>query len=377
MPPKRRTHNDLPDNLYPATDKRDGVTRYRYRDPRNGAFHGMGADKAQAIADAKALNAIISQGMAQARVSAIVIPVPETPKLSAVILHHLELSEKRNLAAATMRKKSDYGEVIRKVLGDKPIGDVSVRDVAGLIAEYVEAGKNATARGIRSEAMEIWKTAMQEGHVTSNVPSLTRAPSKEVKRARLTLDAWRAVRESANGLEPWVGLSMDLAMVTAQREEDISVFEFRPRDGETSWVEDGALWVIQCKTKNKVCIPLSLRLDVLGLELGEVIARCRDNILSPYLLHYRRNSNAVHRGDGVSAQALSKGFLKARRLARITWPEGKTAPTFHEQRSLAVRLYTKQCGSEITQDLAGHKDAATTAIYRDLRGSEWIQVKAG
>jgi integrase len=302
--------------------------------------------------------------------------VTDTPKLSAVILKHLELSEKRHLAAATMRKKTDYGEVIRKALGDKPIGEVSVRDIAGLIAEYVDAGKDTTARGIRSEAMEIWRTAMQEGHATVNVPSLTRAPSKEVKRARLTLDMWRAVREAANGLEPWVGLSMDLAMVTAQRVEDISLIEFRPREGATAWVEGGALWVIQGKTGNKVCIPLSLRLDVLGLELGEVVARCRDNVLSPYLLHYRRNSNAVHRGDGVSAQALSKGFLKARRLSGITWPEGKTAPTFHEQRSLAIREYTIQCGSEMAQALAGHRDAATTAIYQDERGAGWVRVSA-
>jgi len=39
--------------------------------------------------------------------------------------------------------------------------------------------------------------------------------------------------------------------------------------------EDGALWVIQGKTKSKVCIPLALRLDVAGLVLGEVVARCR------------------------------------------------------------------------------------------------------
>jgi integrase len=187
---------------------------------------------------------------------------------------------------------------------------------------------------------------------------------------------WRAVREFANGLEPWVGLSMDLAMVTGQRIEDLSMIEFRPRDGATAWIEDGALWVIQGKTGNKVCIPLSLRLDVLGLELGEVIARCRDNVLSPYLLHYRRNSNAVHRGDGVSAQALSKGFLKARRLSGITWQEGKTAPTFHEQRSLAIREYTAQCGGEMAQALAGHRDAATTAIYQDERGAGWVRVSA-
>lgn len=117
-------------------------------------------------------------------------------------------------------------------------------------------------------------------------------------------------------------------------------------------------------------------LEVLGLELGEIVARCRDNVLSPWLLHYRRNANSSSRGDGIGKQTLSKMFLEARKLSGITWPEGKTPPTFHEQRSRAIIEYTAQCGSEMAQALAGHKDAATTAIYRDVRGSEWVTVCA-
>jgi len=374
MPPKRRSHKDLPDNLYPATDSRDGVTRYRYRDPRTGKFHGMGVDKAAAIADAKALNAILLQ--AHSRVSAIAVQIPDTPRLSAVILKHEELSESRHargkLASNTLKKKRGYCNAIRKALGDKPIGEVSVRDIADLLAKY--EGRESAALECRKEAVEIWKTAMHEGWATDNTPEKTRPPEVEVKRSRLTLDNWRLVREAANGLEPWIGLSMDLAIVTAQRVEDIGLMEFRPREGSTAWIEDGALWVIQGKTGRKVCIPLSLRLDVLGLELGEIVSRCRDTSLSRHLIHFSRSHSTAKRGNPVNRQTISRGFNTARDLAGITWDTGKTAPTFHEQRSLSIRLHTEQ--GDYAQALAGHKNEATTNVYRDTRGAEWVKVSA-
>lgn len=115
MPPKRKRGIDLPPNLYPATDKRDGVTRYRWKDPRTGRFHGMGTDKEAAIKDAKALNAIIAQDMARARVASITSPVADTPLLSAVILKHQELCEIRHqrgkLAVNTIKSKRSHGEI--------------------------------------------------------------------------------------------------------------------------------------------------------------------------------------------------------------------------------------------------------------------------
>lgn len=374
MPPKRRKGLDLPPNLYPATDTRDGKTRYRYRDPRSGKFHGMGTDKALAIADAKALNAIILQ--AQSRVSAIAVQTPDTPKLSAVILRHEELSEARHargkLATSTLKKKKGYCRAIRKALGDKPIGDVSVRDIAELLSRY--EGKESAGLECRKEACEIWKTAMHEGWATDNTPEKTRPPEIEVKRSRLTLDNWRMVRESANGLEPWIGLSMDLAIITAQRVEDIGLMEFKPREGATAWIQDGSLYVIQGKTGSRVCIPLSLRLEVLGLELGEIVSRCRDTSLSRYLIHFNRNHSVARRGAPVGRQTISRGFNTARDLSCISWDTGKTAPTFHEQRSLSIRLHTEQ-GTD-AQALAGHKMAATTDGYRDSRGAEWVKVSA-
>ncbi|MFA6204521.1 MAG: phage integrase Arm DNA-binding domain-containing protein, partial [Gallionella sp.] len=175
MPPRRKQARDLPDNLYPALDKRDNVLRYKYRDPRTGRQHGMGSDKDAAVADALALNAAIYASMANSRVANIATREPDTPMLSAVILKHAELCEARHkrgkLAANTITTKRSHGEAIRRALGHKPIGDVSVLDIAALLASYVDSGKDRAAQAVRSEAIEIWKTAISQGWIKENAPA--------------------------------------------------------------------------------------------------------------------------------------------------------------------------------------------------------------
>ncbi|ENA5523494.1 tyrosine-type recombinase/integrase, partial [Escherichia albertii] len=74
----------------------------------------------------------------------------------------------------------------------------------------------------------------------------------------------------------------------------------------------------------------------------------------------------------MSKDNLSDYFAKARDLAGITPPAGKTPPTFHEQRSLSERLYRAQ-GID-TKTLLGHKVQATTDRYNDTRGQEWVKL---
>lgn len=384
MPPKRRTGTlDLPDNLYESHDLRSGKTYYRYRDPRTGNFHGFGTDKAAAIGDAKALNAVILSGMAQARIQSIAVPTDNTPKLSAVILRYMELCEARHkrgkLAANTLKTKTSYTKALRLALGDKHISAITVRDIADYLQSYLVRDKERAAQSARTEAIEVWKTAIAEGWTNDNIPVKTRPIEQQVNRARLVLDSWRAIHAAAGELEPWIQPSMELAIVTAQRREDISCTEFKPRKGATAWVEDDLLWVIQQKTGNRVCIPLSLRLEVLNLELGEVIARCRDTTLSRYLVHHSASCGFAKTGDQVWKDTMSRRFSDARDIAAkdgILWDAGKTPPTFHEQRSLAERLYDAQGGID-TRVLLGHRDPRSTAIYKDNRGAEWMRVKTG
>ena len=64
-------------------------------------------------------------------------------------------------------------------------------------------------------------------------------------------------------------------------------------------------------------------------------------------------------------------FSNARDKANIDWKNG-TPATFHEQRSLAERLYKEQGIN--TQKLLGHKSSRQTDVYNDDRGKDWAKV---
>lgn len=79
----------------------------------------------------------------------------------------------------------------------------------------------------------------------------------------------------------------------------------------------------------------------------------------------------AERGAQVKSNTISINFSKARDKAAINWGDG-TPATFHEQRSLAERLYKAQ-GID-TQKLLGHKSPNQTARYHDDRGKDWVKV---
>ena len=116
-------------------------------------------------------------------------------------------------------------------------------------------------------------------------------------------------------------------------------------------------------------LSLDLRLDVLGMTVGGVVSCCRDRVVSRHLVHHNKNNPKTRAGAAVNKATISRGFKNARNLAGLTWDN---PPSFHEIRSLSGRLYKDQ-GID-PQSLLGHKSAETTALYIDVRGSEWMSV---
>lgn len=133
---------------------------------------------------------------------------------------------------------------------------------------------------------------------------------------------------------------------------------------------------IQEKTGSRLAIPLDLKCEAIGLSLREVISKCRDAVVSKYLVHFRHTTSQAKRGDRVSGNALTTTFKKARDKCGLEWNKGE-APTFHEQRSLSERLYREQ-GLD-TQKLLGHKSRKMTDKYNDDRGKDWtiVSTKTG
>ncbi len=373
--PRNRLNSSLPENLYRKDDKRTNKTYYTYRDPRTGKSHGLGTDKESAMLDARALNAAIYTSIRTAQITAISNREISSPKLCKVLERHLELCADRKLSANTMRTKKCQINAWKKALGnDTHLNDITVRNIVEILTTYQDRPR--MAQSMRSAAIDIWKDAIEEGWANDNIPAKTRGLTAEVKRSRLTLEDYNKIHAVALQMkDKWIVRAMELALVTAQRREDISSMEFRPTKDSSAWIEGNTLCVIQHKTKNRLRIPLEVGIN--GMSITSVIKSCRDNVISKWLIHHARNGNLSKPGDQVWIDTISRRFADVRDLAGVKAEEGKTPPSFHEIRSLAIRLYSKECGKEFAQAIAGHKDASTSELYQDVRGSEWVQVNTG
>jgi integrase len=71
-------------------------------------------------------------------------------------------------------------------------------------------------------------------------------------------------------------------------------------------------------------------------------------------------------GRRTFKDTISRNFADELAKLELEWRD-REPPTFHE--SLSERLYDKQGGVR-TQDLLGHKDPRSTALYHDSRGTE-------
>lgn len=272
-----------------------------------------------------------------------------------------------------MRNKRSTCKAWETALGSETLlGDISLRQLVETLAAYEDRPR--MRQNMRSAAIDIWRDAVQEGWAADNLAEKTRAESVEVMRSRLSLENfWKIHTTAIKESDTWLVRAMEIALVSAQRREDISFMEFRHGKESTAWAEDDALCIIQQKTGMKLRIPLDV--GIAGLTVGSVIKACRDNVVSRWLVHHQRPRTLSKPGDQIWKDTISKAFARARDLAGVKAENGKTPPTFHEIRSLSIRLYAEAYGPEFAQAIAGHKDPSMTAVYRDVRGSEWMQVK--
>ena len=362
--PRKRGSKDLPANLYSNQSK--GITFYRYKDPRTGKFHGLGGDKSVAVRDALALNNAIYTAILEAQKADL--HSPSTPVFSEFAELYLQRCEKRGQAYNTIRSKQYSVNHFNLTIGNTPVGEITVKDIAAILECYIEEGKDRAAQAARSCAIEIFKEAAHDGLVDKNPALATRNPRAKVKRSRLSLDQYHNVISAARSLDPWVVRSMQLALITGQRREDIAELTFEQVQGDF-------LFIVQAKTKARIKLHLDLRLECVGLSLRHILKECDDGIQSDRILHHSRAYAACKPGDPVHINTLSRKFAAARDSANLVNDAEKGPATFHELRSLAARLWTQQEGKEFAQVLLGHKDERMTAVYRDDRGSAWHVVQ--
>ncbi|EHW4797371.1 phage integrase Arm DNA-binding domain-containing protein [Escherichia coli] len=373
MAARPRKNNVSVPNLYPLYSRKVNKVYWRYKHPVTGKFHSLGTNEAEAIAIATEANTRLAEQRTRqilAISDRIATSKGKAITTSTWLDRYQAIQEDRlksgDIKLNTYKQKAKPVSLLRERAGLKLISAVDVRDIAQLLDEYISAGQPRIAQVVRSVLIDVFKEAQHYGEVPPGYnPALaTKQPRRKISRQRLSLEEWKKIFDIADAAHRYMGNAILLALVTGQRLGDISKMKF-------SDIWEDHLHVIQEKTGSKIAIPLSLRLNAINWCLRDVVARCRDYAVSPYLVHFFRTTSQAERGAQVKANTLTMNFSKARDLAEIDWGTG-TPATFHEQRSLSERLYKEQ-GVD-TRKLLGHKTQQQTDRYHDDRGKGWSKV---
>lgn len=369
----RKYNIDIP-NLYCKLDKRTSRVYWQYRHPVSGVFVGFGTDEEAAKVAASEMNRLIAEQETQQAYALIDMAIKAKTKhqpgmrvkdwVKKYNEIQLERMENKEIKKPTVDSRRLCSKVLTERVPNVRIVDVDTKAIATIIDEYKAEGKLRMAQLIRSVFIDIFKEAQHAGEVPPgyNPAMASRNPVAKVKRKRLSLDEWKIIFDNASSMQAAAQNSMLLAMVTGQRLGDIVNLKF-------SDVWDGYLHITQNKTGSKIALPLTLRCDAIGVTLGEVISRCRDRVISVYLIHHTVHHANGKPGSKIPEKSISRYFATARDSSGICWGDDATPPPFHEQRSLSSRLYKEQ-GIDV-KTLLGHKTDAMSQKYADDRGLDW------
>lgn len=368
MSPRKRAarKRDLPANLY----ERNGY--YSWRNPIDGKEHGLGRDKRAAVVQAVEANVHIAGLDAKARLVDRLTGVSERSFGAWMDQYELKIAER--VAAGELKENTRksyatlHGLARELIDGALPIEKVTTLQISEALSTVLKRGNARTAQALRSRLKEIFRSARAAGWVKEDPVGVTDSVKVKVNRARLSWEVFKRLYDTTEVI--WLRNAMALALVSAQRREDISLAVFKDMHDEGWWCE-------QIKTGTRVFLPMELRLDVFSMSLEDVVRQCRTTgVLSKHLVHQTRPYGNSPVGRRIWKDTISRTFSsELAALGPMDW-EGRDPPTFHEIRSLAERLYNKQ-GDVNTQELLGHKDPRSTALYHDTRGMEWVRVQVG
>ena len=355
---RSRARAGWPPNLYP---NRDG---FKYRHPATKRKTWMGKDQARAFAAARKLN-----GMLVPTDDLVALVAGDGRKVrDAIRVFRADDLPHRGWAPKTATWYEIFLKRIAADLGDRDLDQLSVKDCA----EYIR-GVTDSARSRQTYCLVLgWilACAVQEGWIDSNPAEATRKFANQRKRERLTLDVYRKVHEKA---PIWLQNAMDLSLLTLLRREDVAGLRFAD-------VHDGALWVVPQTTEGSSAVRLKIKV---GADLAALITRCRDDVVSPYLVH-RLAEKARPQGMKAAARShhtqllpeqITREFKDAREATGIT---GSNPPTYHEICSLGGALLREQGWTlQQVQALMGHASEAMTTVYLEGHEVPWSDVETG
>lgn len=348
-----------PDNLYPCKNG------FKYRRPDTRKETWMGIDRARAFDAARKLNALLVPS------NDLVARVTQSAETiaAAIKIFREEDAPSRQWGEKTALGYEQILNRIERLAGDREVAAFGVREAADFIRDTTESARGRQT--LRLVLSWIFALAVENGWIETNPVLQTRKAHFERQRERLTKEGFDAIWTAA---EPWLRNAMDLSLTTLLRREDVVSVRF----GD---VRDGKLHVVPSKTESSTGARLRIAVDG---ALAEIVARCRDDVASPYLIHRlpekarprELRSKARDHHTQVLPEQLSRAFADARERAAAN-PDlfGPCPPTFHEIRSLgAAMLRGRGWTDGAIQRLLAHGDVQTTQIYLGGHEAPWTDV---
>lgn len=196
---RRRSHErrDLPPNLY---IRNNGY--YCYRDPRTGKEFGLGRDRRIAITEAIQANIELFSGHKHKPLTAR-INSDNSVTLHSWLDRYEKILASRGIKQKTLINYMSKIKAIRRGLPDAPLEDITTKEIAAMLNGYIDEGKAASAKLIRSTLSDAFREAIAEGHITTNPVAATRAAKSEVRRSRLTADEYLKIYQAAESSPCW------------------------------------------------------------------------------------------------------------------------------------------------------------------------------
>lgn len=279
------------------------------------------------------------------------------------------LLHQRDYDPQTIKNHGANLKHVRRLWGATVIRSLKPHHVSTALKEFLPE-RSSTARRVLSALRDAFVEAIANGWAETSPAAHVRPPPHKIKRKRLSFELWQQMRAAAAiGRQKWVEPLLLLALVTGQRRADLGKMRFDD-------IVDGHLQIEQQKKAGKgygarVSIPLALRLDAIGMTLGDVIDLCKTcGAPGPTLLR-------TMGGGAIELSSLSARFNELiRKVLGEAAHKFREWPSLHEVRSLSAREFRAQ-GVDV-QTLLGHKHAEMTAIYEDDRGlnaGKWKRVE--
>lgn len=313
---------------------------------------------------------LLPTGVATSHEASVVTPPAPTRTLGDWLDVHSGVLLTRGYHAQTLKNRRSNLKHIRHLWGARPLADLKAQEIAAKLRTL----STSNAGRVLGELRDAYREAIVAGWIETSPADHVKAPRHKVLRERLMFDVWQRMRDLAGTLrQRWVEPMLLLALVIGQRRADLAKVAFAD-------VVDGHLRIEQQKKAGKaigarVEIPLTLRMDCIGMTVGDVIERCRECAKpGPTLL---RQAN----GRRIEMSSLSARFCECAKAALGDADPGEyKRPSLHEVRSLSARCYVEQgMAPAVVQTLLGHSDIEMTKVYLNERGAEvkrWKRVAA-